>query len=127
MEITDGKINWKKFESNYVKLKNGTEKHLQLANWRDGEWFNPPRPGIRFDVLFEDGRGLTAQPKTYTVTSRRLINTLRPIIESAMVEGRKSIWVRIMRNGEGMDTQYFVEEIPAVIQVNLSDQSEQIL
>lgn len=85
---------------------NGAEKKLKLRNWQDGVWFN--KPGIGFDVLEEDGKVVQKQ---FTVTSRRLIRALKPIILKAEEEKRNTISVGIIRTGEGFDTEYTVREL----------------
>lgn len=105
MKIKREKINWTKFKDKYVSLVTGTEKKLKLANWRDGNWFN--KPGIGFDVLEEDGKKVQKQ---FTVTSRRLIRVLKPLILKAEESKRDTVSVSILRIGEGLDTRYTVKE-----------------
>ena len=99
-KMTD-EIDWERFRSDYVKLETGVEKILKLTNWRQGAWFNAP--GIRFDVLEEDSEPVT---KVFTVTSKRLIRALKPIILKAEDQGRDIICVSILRIGEGLNTHY---------------------
>lgn len=101
------KIDWKKFEDNYVRLDTGVEKQLKLTNWRQGTWFN--MPGIGFDVIEEDG--VSVNGKIFTTTSKRLIRKLKPIIRNADELGIEEITVEITRIGEGMNTSYSVEEV----------------
>ena len=78
---------------------------MKLMNWRGGTWFD--KPGIRFDVVEEDGIPVEKQ---FTVSSRGLVQTLKPLLLKAEEAGRDCISVRIMRTGEGFDTSYTVEE-----------------
>ena len=80
---------------------------MQLAHWQEGEWFE--KPGIEFDVLFEDG--FTVEKKL-TASSPILIRALQPIIEQAETQKRDSVWVTVLRVGEGRETRYQVTEIP---------------
>ena len=98
-------IEWEEFNTNYVKLETGVARKLKLTNWRQRMWFN--KPGLGFDVLAEDAAPTT---KTFTTTSKRLIQALRPIIQKAEEKGSKVILVSILRTGEGMDTSYEVRE-----------------
>ena len=84
----------------------GIEKKLKLKNWSDGTWFD--KPGIGFDVVEEDG---VAVKRQLTVTSRRLIRALKPLIMKAEEAGRDSISVSILRSGEDLNTRYTVKEI----------------
>jgi len=79
---------------------------LKLNNWSDGEWFN--KPGVGFEVMEEDGKKVQKQ---FTVTSKRLIRALKPIIMKAEEERRDTISVSIIRTGKGLDTRYTVKEI----------------
>ena len=86
----------------------GIEKKLKLTNWAGGEWFG--KPGINFDVVLEDGEKMAQ--KQFTVTSRRLIRGLKPILLKAEEEGRDTISVSILKTGEGQNTRYAVKELP---------------
>lgn len=97
-------INWSTFE-NFVKLETGVPKTLKLTHWRQGNWFN--MPGLRFDVLEEDG---IPKAKILTTTSKRLIRALKPVIQKAEQKGRHEIAVSITRIGEGLNTIYEVKE-----------------
>lgn len=98
-------INWEKFSTDFVRLETDVVKTLTLTNWRQGNWFN--MPGLRFDVLKEDG---IAKPKIFTTTSKRLIRALKPIIVKAEKQNQKTICVSITRLGEGLNTTYEVKE-----------------
>jgi len=98
-------IDWGKFKTDFVKLEVDIQKKLKLANWRQESRFE--RPGLRFDVLEEDS---VAADKTFSITSKRLIQALRPIIQQAENGKRNTIHVSILRTGEGMDTSYEVRE-----------------
>ena len=91
-------------------MATGVEKRLKLTNWSDGEWFN--KPGISFDVLEEDG---VAVQKQFTVTSRRLIRAMKPIIMKAEEDERDIISVSILRTGEGLNTRYMVKDLYQVL------------
>ena len=98
-------IDWGKFRTDFVKMQTGVEKKLKLTNWRQESRFD--RPGIRFDVLEEDS---VAVDKTFSITSKRLIQALRPIIQEGEKQGKKIISVSILRTGEEFDTSYEVKE-----------------
>jgi len=98
-------IEWKKFDTDFVKFEPGVPKKLKLTNWRQGTWFN--MPGLRFDVMEEDS---IQKQKIFSTTSKRLIQALKPIIQQAEAEGRQAILVTITRNGEGLNTTYEIEE-----------------
>jgi len=100
------KIDWTKFKDKYVRLITGVEKKLALTDWHDGIWFD--KPGIRFRVVKEDGVHVQKQ---YTVTSRRLIRALKPIIMKAEEGKRDTISVSILKIGEGFDTRYTIKEL----------------
>lgn len=98
-------IDWEKFRGDFVKLKTDVKKKLKLTNWRQGSLFD--KPGIRFDVLEEDS---VTVDKTFSITSKRLIRALQPIIQKAEKQKKKIIAVFILRTGEGLDTSYQVKE-----------------
>ena len=54
------------------------EKKLKLTNWRQESLFH--KPGLCFDALEEDSATVA---KAFNVTSIRLIQALRPIIQKA--------------------------------------------
>ena len=99
------KIEWNKFQMDYVRLKTGIATILKLTNWRQGIYFS--KPGLRFDVVEEDSEPVN---KIFTTTSKRLIKELQPIIVKAEKQGSRIITVGILKNGEGLDTSYEVEE-----------------
>ncbi len=94
----------RKFESSFIRLERNVPKKLKLTNWRHGEWFD--KKGIRFDVIEEDS---VPKNKIYTVTSRRLLIALEPIISKAEKNGEKVISVTIAKMGDGFDTSYDVD------------------
>ena len=59
-----------------------------------------------FDVIEEDS---VPKSKIYTVTSRRLLSALEPIISKAEENGKKVISVTIAKIGDGFDTSYEVD------------------
>lgn len=65
------------------------EKKLKLTNWQSGEFFGN-QPGISFDVIQEDSKIVKKQ---FTVTSRRLIRELKPILLKAEEQGKDTIAV----------------------------------
>ena len=103
-EDTSG-IDWGEFRKEYVKLETDVQKKLKLTNWRQRALFD--KPGLRFDVLEEDS---VTVDKTFSITSKRLIQALRPIIKKAEKQKRKVISVSLLRTGEGFDTLYAVKE-----------------
>ena len=98
-------IDWGKFRKEYVKLETDVRKRLKLNNWHQRTLFD--KPGLRFDVLQEDE---VIVDKTFSITSKRLIRALRPIIQRAEKQKKKVISVSILRTGEGLDTSYEVKE-----------------
>ena len=98
-------IDWGKFKTDFVKLEVGIQKKLKLANWRQEALFD--KPGLRFDVLEEDS---VTVAKAFNVTSIRLIQALKPIIQKAEKLKKEAISVSILRTGEGLDTSYEVRE-----------------
>ena len=100
------RIEWASFEPGFVRLETGVAKKLKLANWRQGLWFE--KPGIRFDVLEEDGNPVS---KVFTVTSKRLVRAMKPIITKAEAQGKKVIMVSITRVGDGLNTVYKVQSL----------------
>ena len=98
-------IDWEKFRKEFVKLETGVQKKLKLTNWRQRALFD--KLGLRFDVLAEDS---VTVDKTFSITSKRLIQALRPIVQRAEKQKKKIISVSILRTGEGLDTSYEVKE-----------------
>ena len=98
-------IDWEKFKKEFVKLETGVQKKLKLTNWHQRALFD--KPGLRFDVLAEDS---VTVDKTFSITSKRLIQALRPIIKRAEKQKRKAISVSILRTGTGFDTSYEIKE-----------------
>ena len=101
----DPGIDWEKFKKEFVKLETDVQKKLKLTNWRQRALFD--KPGLRFDVLEEDS---VTVDKTFSITSKRLIQALRPIIKKAEKQKKKAISVSILRTGTGFDTSYEVKE-----------------
>ena len=98
-------IDWGKFKTDFVKLETGVRKRLKLTNWRQRALFD--KPGLLFDVLEENS---VTVDKTFSVTSKRLIRALRPVIQKAEKQKKKVISVAILRTGVGLDTSYEVKE-----------------
>lgn len=101
------KIDWDKFKDQFVRLEQGVAKKIKLTNWVGGEYFG--RQGINFDVIEEDG--VNSGIKQFTVTSRRLILELKPLIVDAERKRRDTIHIKVTRFGEGMATRYKVEKV----------------
>ena len=101
------KIDWNKFNDNFVRLENNVEKKLKLRNWIGGQFFG--RAGISFDVEIEDGKRVK---RKFTCTSRRLILKLKPILLQAEETGKDTISVSITKSGDGINTRYAVSELP---------------
>jgi len=93
-------------KSRYVRLPTGIKKVLCVTNWHKGIWFD--KEGIGMDVVEEDGE--PAQ-KEFTVTSKRLMQELEPILNRAEKESRKAVLISVLKTGEGFDTQYLVKEL----------------
>jgi len=100
------KINWKSFEDRFVRLETDVEKKLKLTKWNGGVWFD--KAGIRFDVVEEDGWPVQ---KIFTITSRRLIRELRPLIVRAEQQKQNVIAVCITRTGEEFGTKYTINSM----------------
>ena len=98
-------IDWGKFKKDFVKLDTDVPKKLKLTNWHQRALFD--KPGLRFDVLEEDS---VTVDKTFSITSKRLIQALMPIIKKAEKHKKKVISVSILRTGTGFDTSYEVKE-----------------
>ena len=98
-------IEWNKFQMDYVRLKTGVATNLKLTNWRQGTYFS--KPGLRFDVVERDSVPVN---KIFTTTSKRLIKELQPIIVKAEEQGSRILSVTILKNGDGLDTSYEVED-----------------
>jgi hypothetical protein len=98
-------IDWGKFKREYVKLETDVRKRLKLTNWRQRALFD--KLGLLFDVLEENS---VTVDKTFSVTSKRLIRALKPIIQKAEKQKKKVISVSILRTGAGLDTSYEVKE-----------------
>ncbi len=105
-------IKWELFDSPYVKLEDAEPVDLVLANWTPitKTFEGKETPGVRFDVKQQDGREVN---KVYDVTSRILIQTLKPFVESAEKEGKSEFKCRIIRTGTGTRTAYNVKGLEA--------------
>ena len=101
------KIDWNKFQDQYVRIEMGIEKKVKLTNWKGGELFG--KPAIIFDVTQEDSKVVEKQ---LTVTSRRLIRELKPILQDLEQKGQDEVVLSILRTGDGMNTKYTVRELP---------------
>ncbi len=93
-------------QSRYVRLSTGAKKVLRVTNWRNGIWFD--KQGIGMDIVEEDGERVE---KEFTVTSKRLMQEMEPILKQAQKENRKSVLISLLKTGEGFDTQYLVKEL----------------
>jgi hypothetical protein len=97
-----------------IELENDVEKVLVLKNWRveDLEFERKGKTemikALQFDVYLEDNEKPTTD--IFSVTSKRLIKKLRPIVEKAIEKDTDTIKVGIIKTGEGFDTQYVVRE-----------------
>jgi predicted SPOUT superfamily RNA methylase MTH1 len=102
-------IPWKEFDGDYVTLEAGVLKKLVCSNWRMQDQFKDDdgkvKPGLTFDVSKEDGAECE---KTWTITARKAIGMLRPIIEEAEAKGEKTISISVIKVGEGKLTVYQV-------------------
>lgn len=105
MGVMNVTIDWEQFKDQFVRLEQSVPKKLKLTNWVGGEFFG--RMGINFDVEEEDGEKVVKQ---FTVTSKRLIMELKPILLEAEKRKKKAISILVTRFGEGMATRYKVEK-----------------
>ena len=112
MSEQEQNIDWKKWESDrFVKLTAGRPKVLTLTSAK--ETTNPIKqkdtgsfkdvPCVVFKVIKEDDKEVE---KEYSVTSRKLVNKLKPIIMKGF-----PATVKITSFGTGFDTEFEVEEI----------------
>lgn len=113
-EEISGNINWDKWESGkYVKIVAGIPKVLTLTSAK--ETTKPIKQKdnsikevacIVFGVSREDGKDVQME---YSVSSKKLVNMLKPII----IRTGFPLTVKITSYGSGFETNYNVEEIRA--------------
>lgn len=107
-EQVQDNIDWGLFESPYVKI---TEEPTDLTfkDWTQitKEYQGKEMPGIKATVIVENGEEVD---KELATTSKRFIKALRPFIEAAEKEGKRTVSVRVFKTGTGMKTQYKVKE-----------------
>src|SRR3989338_584074 len=106
--MDEQKIDWNIFESPYFKVTD-TPTDITFKDWCQitREFQGKEATGIKAMVVVENGRETR---KELLSTSRRFITALRPFIEMAEKEGRKTVTVRVFKSGTGMNTQYRVKE-----------------
>lgn len=106
-------VDWKVFESKFVKVVDGEKKSLVLTGWRTkSKAFaagDVPKPSLEFDVLSEDGV-LCDPPKIFEVTNPGLVAKLKPLILAAETSGAAAVGVTLVRVGIGSNTRYSVTE-----------------
>jgi len=108
-------INWDEMISgDFIVIKAGVPKVLVMKNWKEQTAFKDDngavRPGVEFDVVEEDGNGLS-KIKKYTVTAKGALKLFQPICQKAEAEGKNSIKVEILGVGEGKARQYSIREV----------------
>lgn len=113
-EENAGNINWDKWESNkYIKLKAGKPKVLTITAAQEtttditqADKTIKTVPCIIFKVANEDGKSVDSE---FSVTSRKLVASLKPIIQRGF-----PFTVKITSYGSGFEVEYVVEEIKGV-------------
>lgn len=112
-------IDWEDMLSGkFVKLENGVEKKLEVSNWRPQEQFKDDKTGeakkgVIFDIKKEDNKEYPDEPHEWTVTAMKAIAKLKPILEKAEQESRASVFLSVVRAGEGKSTVYEIREVEA--------------
>lgn len=105
-------IDWQAFDSKYVKIDD-KYKELVLTSWnqtvREGTPGQPGVPALNFTVIQEDGKALST-PKIFQVTTRDLIDKLKPLVMAAETSKKAFITVSIARVEKG---KYSVKEVTA--------------
>ncbi len=111
MEIEKvGNIDWTKFGYSYVKLDDGEPIDLELTDWceTEVEFSGKLQSAIKFQVIGENGIKVD---KIWTVSSKKLATTLKQHVERAEKLADKSFKVRVLRTGQGYNTQYSVKAL----------------
>lgn len=107
----ENQINWDDFAMDFVKIVAGKPKVLLLQSVRQkpsvfkdkDTGSETTTPSLEFNISEEDGMEVS---KKFTVTSRRLVKLLRPVIEKNLP--RK---VQITQFGTGYEIEWEVKEI----------------
>jgi len=104
-------IDWSAYDSKYVKIDD-KYKELVLTSWNQSirESSTPGQPGVpslNFSVIQEDGKSLSI-PKIFQVTTRDLIEKLKPLVIKAEETKKAFITVKICRVEKG---KYGIQEV----------------
>ena len=113
-------IDWKKFESSYIKFVEATPKHLIITKWEQvdssfkDEKTGLVKPALDLEVIQEDG--VVCSPvKSWELSNVKAIKAIRPLIEKAEREGKNVLSVTVTRMGTGAATVYGIVETSPIV------------
>ena len=108
-EIVQDKINWDLFADQYFKP---TEEPVDITfkDWMQCNFDinGQLKPGIKADIIVKNGSEVKQE---WRITAKRLIRLLRPIIEKAETESKRTVSIRVFKQGSGMQTQFVVKPL----------------
>ena len=106
-EIISNKISWNLFESKSWKPTD-EPTDLVIKDWvmKEFDYNGQKILGIFVIIIVENGREVN---KEWKITSKRLISSLKPLIEKAESEGKKTVALRVFKTGQALQTKFIVK------------------
>lgn len=103
-------VDFSLFESKYIKVELDEPKMLLITKWESttATYETGEVAAVKFFVKEEDGRQVDKQ---WVVSSKRLIQELRPFIERSEKLDHPRFRVRVLRSGLGKNSRYSVKEV----------------
>lgn len=96
-------IDWTAFDSKFVKIDDNYKRlvmGLPTQGVKPAEGNKPAVAFLNFPVLQEDGKQLS-MPKVLEVTTKDLVDKLKPFVEQAIVDNKAFIEVEVCRIVKG--------------------------
>jgi len=80
----------------YFKPEANVDHHLVLTGWKKKEIMG--NLGVQFDVLNVDGKAIEPGEKRWTVTSKRTMKEIEPILKAAMKAKKGNLNITFRKN-----------------------------
>lgn len=108
-DIGKDRLDFSEFEDKFYKVGEIPED-ITIQNWKNAanEIQGKRVPGILCSVVKINGVEVNRE---FFMASKRLIQAIRPFIESAEKQGQNSVNIRVFRSGNGFNTQFTVKPI----------------
>lgn len=111
VSVERDEIQWTNFEGKFIKLPQEEARVMLLANpgQVQKEFGGEKTYFLEFDVLELDGDKFEEGEKTFSTSSNRLAQRLKPIVKKIKADGSQK--VSIMKVGDKFDTNYVVKYV----------------